>query len=506
MDLLTPALWRKKTPPGYPIHVDQLASLPEKVLQFGTGVLLRGLPDYFIDLANKEGVFNGRIVVVKSTSGNDLQAFHRQGGIYTHVIRGIDKGKVVEETIINASISRVLSAHHDWPAVLATAENREMQVVISNTTEAGLVYVPENIAGTVPGSYPGKLLAWLLHRFNFFSGDTSAGMVIIPTELIPRNGEILQKYLIDLAHYNALPTVFLEWLRQANDFCTSLVDRIVPGALPPNEQDEMEKKLGYSDPLMISSEPYALWAITVTSERVKHLLTFSKVHPGVLLVPDISLYVTLKLRLLNGSHTLSCGLAFLAGFHTVREAMQDPLFSAFMEQLLLDELAPAVAQGDITDEMARTFAHTTLDRYRNPFIAHPWLSITLQYTSKMRIRAVPLFENATRLLGTLPPCMALGFAGYLLFMKSKQQPAGQFIGETAQGTYPIRDDQASFLCSQWEKSGADKIVEDISSASSLWGQALSTLPGFIQNVNSKLQQLLTQGIRQAIAMQVTGKF
>src|SRR5665647_3936037 len=62
---------------------ESLFALPEKVLQFGTGVLLRGLPDYFIDKANRNGIFNGRIVVVKSTDSGDSAAFDKQDGLYT---------------------------------------------------------------------------------------------------------------------------------------------------------------------------------------------------------------------------------------------------------------------------------------------------------------------------------------------------------------------------------------------------------------------------------------
>jgi tagaturonate reductase len=57
--------------------------LPDKVLQFGTGVLLRGLCDYFIDKANRRRIFNGRVVVVKSTSGGDANAYDKQDNLYT---------------------------------------------------------------------------------------------------------------------------------------------------------------------------------------------------------------------------------------------------------------------------------------------------------------------------------------------------------------------------------------------------------------------------------------
>ena len=81
-----------------------LMELPEKVLQFGTGVLLRGLPDYFIDKANKQGIFNGRVVIVKTTD-SDSEAFDQQDGLYTICVRGLENETMVEENIINASIS-----------------------------------------------------------------------------------------------------------------------------------------------------------------------------------------------------------------------------------------------------------------------------------------------------------------------------------------------------------------------------------------------------------------
>src|SRR6476619_3131159 len=120
---------------------EALLELPEKVLQFGTGVLLRGLPDYFINKANQQGIFNGRVVVVKSTSKGDSSAFEKQDGLYTLCIRGLQDGKSVEENSINASISRVLSAQEDWEEILKCAHDQTMQVIISNTTEVGIQLV-----------------------------------------------------------------------------------------------------------------------------------------------------------------------------------------------------------------------------------------------------------------------------------------------------------------------------------------------------------------------------
>src|ERR1044072_8088199 len=161
---------------------EKVFQLPEKVLQFGTGVLLRALPDYFIDKANRQGIFNGRIVVVKSTSQGDSSAFEKQDGLYTLCVRGIQNGEKVEENIINSSISRVLSANEEWEKILECAHNQQLQIIISNTTEVGIQLTNDDIRHHPPKSYPGKLLAFLFELFKAFGGSEHSGMVIVPTE------------------------------------------------------------------------------------------------------------------------------------------------------------------------------------------------------------------------------------------------------------------------------------------------------------------------------------
>jgi tagaturonate reductase len=73
---------------GLEVPAEKIFELPEKVLQFGTGVLLRALPDHFIDKANKQGLFNGRVVIVKSTD-SDSSAFDEQDGLYTVCVKGV---------------------------------------------------------------------------------------------------------------------------------------------------------------------------------------------------------------------------------------------------------------------------------------------------------------------------------------------------------------------------------------------------------------------------------
>ena len=149
-------------------NVDALFALPEKVLQFGTGVLLRGLPDYFIDKANKQDLFNGRIVVVKSTDQGGTDAYGVQDGLYTILEKGIENGSVVECATINASISRVISAKSQWDEVLKCASSKDIKVIISNTTEVGITLVPSDASSFFPESFLAvrKMLAWLLFQLS----------------------------------------------------------------------------------------------------------------------------------------------------------------------------------------------------------------------------------------------------------------------------------------------------------------------------------------------------
>lgn len=467
-------------------------NLPEKVLQFGTGVLLRGLPDYFIEKANRQGIFNGRIVVVKSTDSGDSGAFDRQDNLYTLSVRGIEDSQAIEENIVCASISRVLSAKSQWQDILACASNPDMQVVISNTTEVGIQLVQDDIHQQPPVSFPGKLLAFLYERFKAFKGDPEKGMVIVPTELISDNGKKLESIVFELAHRNGLELAFIDWLEESNHFCNSLVDRIVPGKPEQAIKQAIEAKLGYQDDLLTVAEVYTLWAIE-GDDHVKAVLSFHQADEGVIVDTNIDLQRELKLRLLNGTHTLSCGLAFLLDLPTVKDAMQNPLASAFISNLMQSELAPAIPY-QVDEKVAQRFSLRTLDRFRNPHIEHYWINITLHYTSKMKMRNVPTLLNYYQVFNCVPEYMAMGFAAYLLFMKAVKKNADKYLGEHNGQVYPIQDDKAAYFYDKWQSLSVDELVHAVLQDKSLWEEDLTLLPGFEAAVARKLKSMVDKGV------------
>jgi tagaturonate reductase len=466
-----------------------LFELPEKVLQFGTGVLLRGLPDYFIDEANRQGLFNGRVVVVKSTDSGDAGAFDRQDGLYTLCVRGIENGKKTEENIICSAISRVLSARDQWREILQLAHRPEMQIIVSNTTEVGIQLVEDDIRRQPPGSFPGKLLGFLYERYQAFGGSAESGMVIVPTELIVDNGKKLAAIVKELAQISQVEAGFLLWLEQHCRFCSSLVDRIVPGKPDATALQQLQHDLGYTDELLAISEVYRLWAIE-GDEKVRSVLSFAAADPGVVIEPDIEIYRELKLRLLNGTHTLSCGLAVLAGFGTVKQGMDDPGFAAFVADLMLKEIAPAIPYR-IPMEEAREFGLRVLDRFRNPHLQHQWMSITMQYSSKMKSRVIPVLLEHYKKHDQPPPHIALGFAGHLLFMRSEKKEGW--------------DDKAGYYFELWQGRSPAEVVKGALGNMSLWGADLTTLKGFEAAVFEQLGILMDKGAATALAGMSRGR-
>jgi tagaturonate reductase len=468
---------------------NQVLTLPERVLQFGTGVLLRGLPDYFIDKANKQGVFKGRVLVVKSTKGL-AQEFTTQNGLYTLAIRGLEAGKVVEKYSINAAISRVVSANDQWTEILKSAQNTDIQVVISNTTEVGLQYIAESIFQNPPESFPAKLTAWLYERYQKL-GDNSPQTVIIPCELIPDNGHFLAEIINKLLDVNDLGAEFKIWLQNKVIFCNSLVDRIVTGMPEAETAQKIYQELGYEDQLLTVCEPYNLWAIE-GNEEVKKILSFAQIDENVIIEPDISFYRERKLRILNGSHTISVCMGFLKGFNTVLECMQDAEMSQFFSEVISQEIIPSLPNFDLVK--LNEFAEETLNRYRNPFLKHWLLNITLQSTSKMKMRNIPSILRYYQKFGKIPEKMTQGFAYYLLFVKGEKGEDGKYYGIRKGEKYVINDDYAPYFAEMWQKvtknnGNLETFAQEICRNESIWGENLDKMQGFSERLVNVLQEI-----------------
>jgi tagaturonate reductase len=461
-----------------------MPAYPVKLIQFGTGMLLRGLVDEIIHDSNKKNIFNGSVAVIKSTAGTTAD-FERQKNQYTVFITGTSGEEKIETHHINTAIAVVWQAEKDWALIQQQFVQPSLEFVVSNTTEAGLVYEEENIPNNVPHSFPAKLTALLYHRFQVIP---SAELIVIATELIENNADVLKAHVLHHAKVNRLPAAFIEWLGTNIHFCNSLVDRIVTRA-----DEELVKKLSYTDTLAVQTEPYYLWAIECKKELHNRFL-FTRQNNKTILSENISYYRERKLRLLNGVHTFSACRAYLTGSNTVYDMMYNEQMLLFLQQLT-DEMIPAVKpnfQNHLVDYTA-----SVLERFSNPYLKHFLLDICTEITAKMKHRNIPLLLHWYEIKKSVPQAMAAGFAWYILFMKATVKRENLFYGRRNGDEYMLKDTAADFYYYLWKdfetKGDLQRLVFHVCKNEALWATDLSLLPGFADAVAEQLVQI-TSGI------------
>ena len=474
---------------------DALLDLPERAVQFGTGAFLRAFVDDFLQRANEQGLFDGRIVAVGSTGSTRDHVLRSQDGLYTLAVQGIEDGHPVEQFRVITSVSRAISALHDWDAVLELARSPTLSFVFSNTTEVGIAVHPDDrMHDTPPRSFPAKLTRFLFERARAFEYDASRGLVVVPCELIEHNGARLRELTLALAERWALGVQFIHWLDASVTFCNTLVDRIVPGAPHGEDVHRLAELLGYDDPLLTTCEPYRLFAIEGSSE-LRERLPWTRADSCILVVPDISPYRERKVRLLNGAHTVLVAAALEAGCETVREAVTHPLLARFVRRAMFDEIAPSLDAAGATE-----FAEAVLERFRNPFIRHSLVDITLQGTTKMRVRVVPSILAYAARTQHAPRSLAFGFAAFLSFMQG-----GFRTARLEQGLPMPADDLSHHLAGLWADmpngsvSAIERLVLAACGSHTLWGTDLTLVPEFVSVVTEYLLRIREAGVEAALA-------
>ncbi len=490
---------QKYHPPGnLQVPGREQLDYPEKVIQFGSGALLRGFIDFFIDQSNRQGVFKGKAVIVNNTRSGRSTLFNEQDGLFTLSVEGFAKGSIQKEYILTASVSRALPAADQWEEVLQCAADENISIVVSNTTEVGItLQEDDDLQGNPPASFPGKLTAYLYRRYQAFGGSPESALVILPTELIIDNGSKLKEIVLKLSEINQLEEGFIQWIEKHNIFCNTLVDRIVPGEPDAEKQQKIEKELGYQDGLLTVSEVYRLFAIEGKQDVLIKKAPFLQADEGIIISEDITPYRERKLRILNGGHTISVAAGFLCGLETVYDCMEDEVMSKFITQVIQEEIVPSL---DIDPAMAKEFAGDVLDRFRNPFLNHKLISITLQYTSKMNMRNGLTFARYVQKFGKVPELMCAGFAAYLLFACPVKEENGKYYGEHKGQTYPIQDEQAAYFYQLWqENKDTDALVDQVLANQKFWEQDLKSLEGFSRKVKMFLSQYRQQGVKATLA-------
>ena len=392
--------------------------MKETVMQFGEGGFLRGFVDYFFHKLNEQGLYDGKIVVVQPIEQGMVSMLNEQKGEYNLFLRGIENGQVVNEHTHVTSISRGINPYTDFDAYMELAENPDLRVIVSNTTEAGIEYLgTEKLEDRPAKSYPAKLTQFLYKRFEL----GLKGFIILPCELIDHNADTLKECILKYANLWKLPEAFINWLETENSFCNTLVDRIVTG-YPREEVEELTKKIGYVDNLIDTAEIFHLWVIEGDHEDE---LPFNKAGYNIVWTKDAAPYKKRKVRILNGGHTSMVLGAYLYGLETVGECLKDETVSKFLKTCIFDEIVPTLGNTD-TD---KAFGEAVLERFANPFIRHMLLSIALNSVSKFQVRVLPTILEYKEQNGQYPKALTMSMAALIAFYKTDKANDGAEIME-----------------------------------------------------------------------------
>jgi len=474
-------------------------SYPTKIMQFGEGNFLRAFVDWQIDILNETTPLNAGIAIIRPIDYDALPLLNVQDGLYTSIIRGLnEQGEAVADHRIISSVNEEIPIYKAFDKYMALAENPDLSIIFSNTTEAGIEYISTDKITDAPAkAFPAKLTQWLHHRFEFFNGSNESGVVIIPCELIDYNGEKLKEIVLQYCQLWQLSDEFISWLNNANDFCSTLVDRIVTG-FPRDEHQALQEQFGYQDNFMVTAEHFHLFVIQGPA-HLAELLCLEGSKLNIKIVDDISPYKQRKVAILNGAHTAMVPLAYMANIDAVGQALAEPLFERYLSELIFNEIIPTLS---LPEDELKAFASDVLNRFRNPYIHHLLMAISLNSMTKFKTRLLPQLLEFVNSKQAVPKMMAMAIAGQLLFFKGERAGEKIALSDSEQWLSLFAE-----LWSDHDNNAIDVVdlVKEVLGAQWHWEQDLNDIPGLTGQVSGYLQAMLTLGVNEVLSQALKGE-
>jgi tagaturonate reductase len=446
-------------------------------IQFGEGNFMRAFVDYCIQLLNEETDFVGKVNIVQPIEKGMIDDLKNQNGKYHVFQEGVIEGTQLRSRHLIDCIDKLINPYVEFQSYLKLAENESLTFIFSNTTEAGIAYdINDNINDKPPNSFPAKLLMLLYQRFQKFNGDPSMILHIIPCELIEKNGLKLKEILIEISDKWELGEKFKFWLN-LNKFYNTLVDRIVPG-FPKNDIDFYEKGLPFKDKLMVTCEPFFLWVIEGSKELLEIFPADRLKKINLIVVDDLKVYRTRKVRILNGCHTTMVPVGLLNKTSTVSDALNNDFLKSFIKEAIFEEIIPSI---DFDEDELKNYAASVLERFSNPFIIHKLESIALNSISKFKVRVLPSILSYIKKEGKAPKNLSFAMASLIYY----------YGKEISQHSYELNDEPSNieFFKKVWETESTKRVTDETLSKSSLWGQNLAEIKLLKDKVNIALEAI-----------------
>jgi len=459
---------------------------PIKVLQFGEGNFLRAFVDWMINEMNIKCAFNGGVAVVQPLPTGLIDRLQEQDGLYNLFMNGIENGEVKSDRVIVESLNTFVNPYKNYDDFIKLAELETIEYIISNTTEAGIAFDEEDKLKGPQKSYPGKLTSWLYHRYVTFNGDKEKGLIILPCELIDRNGDKLKEIVLKYAEIWSLGQGFSNWIENSNVFTNTLVDRIVPG-FPKDRIEDIQKDLGYEDQAVCESERFHLWVIE-GPKWLEEKLPIKEANLNIIVTDDMTPYRTRKVRILNGAHTLLVPVGYLSGFKMVKESVEDEILGKYLLEALSEEVIPTL---DMPKDELLEFKDSVIERFKNPFIKHYLMSIALNSISKFKTRVLPSLVKYVELKKELPKrtlfslaCLIKFYEGIDIELKDNKEYIEAF--DLLWKSYRTKELALKMM------------VSLLLSKTELWGQDLNEIRGLSQLVSEYIEKIIRKGVFETL--------
>jgi tagaturonate reductase len=474
-------------------NLPELATRPERIIQFGEGNFLRAFVDWIIQRMNQELNFDASVAVVQPIAQGLGDMINGQDGLYHLILEGMENGEAKRSVELIDCITRCLNPYSEYEAYQTLVESPDVRFIVSNTTEAGIQWADgETLDMTPQPSFPGKMTALLHQRFTKFQGAADKGLIIICCELIEDNADRLYELVLQHASNWGLSAEFVAWLENSCAFCATLVDRIVPG-FPRDKISAIQEEIGFEDNLVVVGELYHNWVIKapvwVEAEFPAHKAGLNVTFVDEAKQQEIR---EQKVRILNGSHTGSVAAAYLSGFDTVREAMEDEDVGGFINAMVAAEIVPNIP-GD--QGYLQKFSKKILERYHNPFIRHEWMSIALNAMSKWETRVLPSLLDAQKNTGELPKRIVFSLAALMAFYR----------GQRGEENYTCKDntDIIELFSQVWgdydgSEAGLRQLVTTVLAYEVNWKRDLNAVPGLTDAVTASLSSILNDGMLETL--------
>ena len=331
-----------------------------------------------------------------------------QDGLYTVVARGAagDDARVV------GAIGRYLFAPQNDGAVIDALTDRGTRLVTLTITGAG--YRVDSDTGAFDGGHP-EIVADLAapaspasavgHLVEALDRRRRAGaepFTVLSCDNVPGNGQLTRSALVGFAALR--DSRLAAWIDERVAFPDSMVDRITAKTTVA-DREFVEREFGVADRWPVITEPFSQWVIEDAFCNGRPPLD----EVGVRFVGDVRPYALLKTRLLNASHCALGHLGSLAGHRRTDEAMDDPVFGAYVERLMRDDVAPLLPRAPGVDLPG--YRRALLARLRNPKIGDELTRLRRNGSSKVPTHVLSSIADA-RARGLAHPLLTLAVGGW----------------------------------------------------------------------------------------------